>query len=439
MASRSFRNYKSKHEHLVRPRTGLSGELYGLRSDVDAGLANLEGELGDPEQALVAEWYIDQAAGDDLNDGSASAPLASNDELMRRLRGQVLDQYTKVTIVGDLDHIYVSDIRTTENGYLHYTATPTVLYSGSLTTVTQENPAANQSVELIDAALVGEWIPFIDKRIKLTSGANVGALSWLLKNLGGNTARACRFFPVDTAVFPIASRFAPVDALAGDLYDIEELPTVSEVQVASIAASGDAVWPATHFRVTFENLRIPGKQDGYNIIDSHTARFVACELGSMEIKGAVQMDACFFTGHLSTRQARSICFGGAGSGCIISSYGGGDAWLRDMTLSECVYIFISGGSVVELHNTGIIEGGLHGLWIGPRGVGDLVGELWGAGNVGYGIRVDGGGSFGLGYGNRPTITGTLGDWHIGADTVAHAGVPHTAANTANVHTYPENA
>lgn len=48
MASRSFGNKLPKRSHLVKPGSGLRGEIADLRSDIDEAFESLEGEIVPP-------------------------------------------------------------------------------------------------------------------------------------------------------------------------------------------------------------------------------------------------------------------------------------------------------------------------------------------------------------------------------------------------------
>lgn len=60
----------------------------------------VRGTLGHPNWATQASWDIDTATGNDENPGTAALPLASFDELRRRLSGQVVPQVTQVNLHG---------------------------------------------------------------------------------------------------------------------------------------------------------------------------------------------------------------------------------------------------------------------------------------------------------------------------------------------------
>ena len=170
-------------------------------------------------------WHIDQSVGDDEGDGSIGSPLLSHEELQRRIADE--DQPIEVDMVVTFDSSYTGDIKNsvavsqvTPYGSITYTGSRTVVFSGSVTAVTGW-VAGSVVGTFDDAALPTSFTASggLNKLCVLTSGANAGAASWLIKEPLAKTARYSGFFNEGT--------FAVVDPAITDTYDVVSLTQIT--------------------------------------------------------------------------------------------------------------------------------------------------------------------------------------------------------------------
>lgn len=167
---------------------------------------------------VQADWYVDSVAGDDENPGTAAAPLQTLSELAKRWSGKVLwSSVTAATIhlLGTFPTETLSLLTTIVRGQqLNITSTLTTEASGTLTTYTARNAAGNTSATILADI---SFATHVKRRIRLTSGANIGARAWVLADLGGNTCRVSGFAATDgTAITPAN----------GVTFVVESFPTV---------------------------------------------------------------------------------------------------------------------------------------------------------------------------------------------------------------------
>jgi len=424
------------HEHLVRPRAGLSGEVWNLRFQVNEAMEGIEDTIPDTTAPLITDWYLDELGGDDGNTGDDPASaLASNDELMRRLRFQRLDQHVIVHVLSSLSKLFVYGLSIGINGSISYTAEPTVVYTGTFTGYTPKNAATNQAHQVEDIAL-GDWGPYVGARIKITSGAGAGGVAWIAKNLGAGQARVSTFVDLTTLTPPVLF-FPPVVVPSpGDTYVIETLPAVEHLSVDDFPVDAPGSLATDYARVVFSNLAIRTDASLNNNpvkLSKLTTRFIGCVLEGIIpfYEQLMAVGCCFSTfinisGSQGTLYAGQSLFTGAGVGLQ-----GAYIVLYDCLFSENAYVVLS-GSVNLRDECGFMETADDGMGIGYGTVYSYA-KVWGDGNTGYGIDVAKGATFYLYAGHPHTITGTLGDWGVGGDVRTHAQVPYTnLANYAKV-------
>jgi len=226
MTSRLFR-VKPVHDHLVRPRGGLSGEIFNLRQELGESFEHVETVTGDPAVVNQTSWYVDQTAGDDGNDGDdAAAPLASLSELNRRLGSVEVTVPVAVQVTGDLDEGSLSLTANCPQG-LTIEGVPTSIFTGVFTAGTQgfdTTLATVQDCRIEDTALPADWVDsgpggtsLVYKMVRIVGGARDGATAWIMKDLGAKVARCSEFMQDTTAVTP----------QAGDAYEVLDLPVIN--------------------------------------------------------------------------------------------------------------------------------------------------------------------------------------------------------------------
>ena len=212
--------------------------------------------------ALQPAWFIDpqntSGHASDENDGAAAGrPLATNAELFRRWRKQVLAllQYTVTYVSGAAspsdaaDDPFCLDVFTRPNSvggplFLDlFGPAPTVVRSGSFTGVTQINAAANQALEVTDAAMAGSWGPNVGQRARITAGPRAGCVAWVAKDLGGQTARLSPFVTTPDEGFNTLIEQPQI----GDAYDVETLGIVN-LAILNVQSVGNGA-QATDIRI----------------------------------------------------------------------------------------------------------------------------------------------------------------------------------------------
>lgn len=172
---------------------------------------------------LQANWYIDEAVGDDENTGaSAIVPLQTFEEYSRRVgEGPLTLSHTVnllSTINQDIEVRTLMDDDTKDITILGLRSAP--LYSGTFTAVTNENAGANQDLQLTDALIPVSWTAsgLVDKLCVLTSGPNAGAAGWIVNKDLGTTARATKFYSAATGY---------VEPAVGETFDVVDLGLVN--------------------------------------------------------------------------------------------------------------------------------------------------------------------------------------------------------------------
>lgn len=215
-----------------------------------------------------SSWFIDQAAGDDENDGNtAVTALASHEEFQRRIADQ--DQPLEVDMTVTFTSNYVGDIENTASvsqvtpyGSITYKGQRTVVFSGSVTGVTPWVTGTTAGT-FDDAALPVSFTASggIGNLCVLTSGANAGAASWLTLEPVAKTARYSGFF--DDTTFVLS------DPSVTDTYDVVTLTSIT----GKITQVNDGF---TYFRDLA--LRSPGGFDVQIQVYGGTLSFTYCDI-----------------------------------------------------------------------------------------------------------------------------------------------------------------
>jgi hypothetical protein len=424
-------------------RAAIPKTLKRLRDETEPLLA---GAVGLPTPAAsITEWTIDPDTGsDDAEDGGT---LATMRELMRRLRGQRIDQYTLVSLPVGLpdEDVVVSGFDVGTDGFFHIKGSPTALQTGTVTAKTDVTPATDTPADITDSALSADWgtLGLIGRRIRITSGARENASTWLLKDLTAKRAMVGYWCP---AVFttPPLGFFVPVNVQIGDPYVVESLPTLKSLRCEVDVATG-VTGLGRGIRVLFEDLTIatPSGNGRVNTIGSNTADgigFLNCDVappgpnpsGVIPTRGGCNTIGCniAFLAPFGT-----VGTGFRAHGCV--SRAAPLSFTGTADLIDCVFVdstfieFFNGNSFVE--DVGIIDAGYQGFVVWPAAVVQMFGgKLWGSGNSGYGIFVSGGGNFTPYSGSLAdvTLTGTSGDTFVGTVAKTHAELPYV--NTADL-------
>jgi hypothetical protein len=233
-----------------------------------------------------AAWYIDQASGDDENDGStAGTALASHEEFQRRVADE--DQPIDVDMVVTFTSDYTGDIentvsvsQVTQYGSITYQGQRTVIFSGTVTAVTPWATGTTAGT-FSDSALATSFTSSggLNKLCVLTSGTNSGAASWLTRETVAKTIRYSGFFSDST--------FAQSDPDMGDSYEVVSLTEIT----GKITQVGDGF-------TTFKNISLQptGGFDAQIQIYGGYVAFTYCDI-EITSSGGMQFSAGGTFGH----------------------------------------------------------------------------------------------------------------------------------------------
>lgn len=174
-------------------------------------------------------WYVDQAAGDDRNDGAAAlSPLASVREIVRRLRGVELRAVYTINVTGDLDDLPV-DFDVGDGGFVDivfaFTAGATVYVVNAYTAA---NPAGTAEVDKIQTVAAGTAAGLVDKRIRFTSGPATALTAYATRALAGYDDRT---FEMTMPYGWVGGTWVTATPANGNTFVVDTLPVVSHVSV----------------------------------------------------------------------------------------------------------------------------------------------------------------------------------------------------------------
>ena len=179
----------------------------------------------------VTNWYIDGTVGDDTNNGTTAAtPLKTGAELQKRLGpwaiwGQSVTVH--VGINGMVDPLALHGERLHAADKIDVIGTPTQVATFVLTTYTamNHNVGGVPNGPQITAATVAAWT--VGTRLRQTTGANAGAIAFVLADLGGGIALTSIWSRLGTTGQFVDSMLPTV----GQTFVIETLPGLPALDV----------------------------------------------------------------------------------------------------------------------------------------------------------------------------------------------------------------
>jgi hypothetical protein len=190
-----------------------------------------------------AAWYVDAVNGSDWNSGASGYPVASTDEIQRRI-GDTGNLYVFVTInIANAPTLIKLTItkRSAVAGCL-IQGTPTTLTTDTVSAYTERSftTGSNKWSNLTGTSITN-WTAHIGKRIRLTSGTNSGAVAWVGRanpeSLGNAVARISGFYKPPVNGCP-AARVVPT---VGNTFVVEDLPTAETIDLEYSGMAGEAV------------------------------------------------------------------------------------------------------------------------------------------------------------------------------------------------------
>lgn len=266
--------------------------------------------------ASQSVWYLDSVAGDDENDGStASTALLTHSELMRRFAGSIINSYPTVNILNSMasEDININLEVGPYNGEIggaagiYYLGIPSVVFTGTITSVTNINAATNQDGLIIDSALPVSWTASggVGKLVRITGGDRAGTEFWIISDQGSKTARISQ---------PVATPFLEdlVNLQVGDPYEVLSFPQFGNLVNISITGS-------TGKQVNLQYLEVGSS------LNSHSIEVVlggvinsSCLMNAFDVTppGYGQLYNCRVSGghRCEPNSAGNIMFGGISSG-----------------------------------------------------------------------------------------------------------------------------
>ena len=381
---------------------------------------------------LQTVWFISFLTGSDSNDGlTASTPLKTFTEWFRRLGGPVVT-FSKATNPGVTVTVLDHDISDTITGkeihclggfVITFQGGPTTTVStGTYTSVTVKNIATNTPPQVTDTG-VTTWP--VRSRKKTTSGTRLGNVDWILKDLGGGSAR-CTDATINGSIN---------SHQVGDTYAVETLPRMyigtlqvfsenivtqpisfSDLDLAFGSSSGplgNANWTARRCRIGSygNNFFNVGPYSGLNI--------TTCLLDSIQINytglGAAFSGGNAGGGYGVPGAGHGTALGFAGTTQIGNFIGQNFTWLLGLGSSNRVSNIANFDQVADSINPNG-DGMLIGIFIPSQEMCILQmnnGQIWGSGHAGHGLAFDGNSVLSYPIGTYPVITGTLGDFRLG--------------------------
>jgi hypothetical protein len=380
-----------------------------------------------PGQQTLAAWFIDPAGSDDNNGTNIATPLATLKELQSRWGNNPVLVSTVVKLANGNYGANQQSLNfsvSTSTTVVEITGTPSApLASDTVGTFTAPSTVTNRGY-LITGTLLGDFTPYVGKRIRFTvSGAVCFVLLANPFGLGVGTAEITQ--PQNEPVAPnyTSASFAPA---AGNAFVVEDLPVIGRLTIISSSAPTQVTDP------TFKN--VPSV-----VIKSINAPFCNCSMNGAETAGVRLWGSLFNSLGISTPWVNSVtvnaslfmltdfqlCVGNY-AGCGFKT-----ALLNPVTnvqlpaftqLTTCYFEGI--GCVVSyggafFFNCGIFNAStVDGITVNAQADLTVVsGFLLGSGNA-RGITVAGGVKMNKigGFANMK-ITGTAGDWRFGTGPI----------------------
>lgn len=321
------------------PFTYLKTSTFPTKPDevfATTGGGRLIRDLSTPSYEWAAQdnWWIDKIAGNDENDGSASSPLKTGNELRRRLIALRQDKIYTINTTGNFDETdpvgvdarqiipaYPTSTTTpsssmTANGRVFWRGQRIVLASGTFTAngtpvnVTDIPTPGGEMPTITDSAIT-DWTPYIGMVLVSTSGATAGTAAVINKNIGGGVAATQEWRTIDlTATTGLGTIVAP--PLSGTTYDICDHSTFVRMTGPAVSPGmalvrmryvGSA--PATEFKMSSP------------VLAESQVSFVECHLdfgsNTMTLVNAVQFFGTYVRQSntlglfLSTNKAALLC------------------------------------------------------------------------------------------------------------------------------------
>jgi hypothetical protein len=206
-------------------------------------------------------WFIDGTVGLDTNDGiTALTPLQTGAELLRRLGPYAIWPQSVTVTVGvngllDDDAIVLRGLLQVAGTHMDVTGTPTVLATDTIGSYLARSHVTPRTTEITGTAVV-DFSPYQWRRLRLTSGVNIGAVAFVATADPGGVGVATASTQPWSRINPIGTSYVtyPATPVAGDEFVVEVLPKVPElileIDGPLAAMTVGALWPMRQCSVT---------------------------------------------------------------------------------------------------------------------------------------------------------------------------------------------
>lgn len=421
-----------------RSRLGSLINKADVLRDIERSLVTIEDTIGLRDDRILPQLYIvDPLKGDDVRgDGTSDRPLRSLAEWGRRLVNSHITSPVTVRILSDDSSILSTRLRL-GNYPVFIEGVRTSLRTGVLTgSTTAENMPLNQRIVLDDASLgVNGWAPYVGKMLVVTSGPNVGACCWVSKHIVG-TSRAYGSPPAPQS----SDLFMDPTIASGDPYMIYSVPRVNVGSVEVLSMGEQTGLNGATFQM--RDLRVSSAGEGVYSVPS-------LNFGTNFIAFAAHFNRCYIMKFVLTGQPTTVvhnCFIDSTTtidglpGTLLNIIKGVTSPLADTVLSGTLimnhtyvywpYFQLDGSTSLLLAiNVGFFDMPSDALVVSSGSTCRTIGNLWGSGASGYGVRCRSSGK--LIYTQPPTLTGSAGDYTLGvAGNTARTWNETTGAYTA---------
>lgn len=385
--------------------------------------------VGSPIPITQTEWFIDADTGDDDNDGDTGlTALRTLEGFMARVEGGIFESPTTVEIRGDHSGENLQGSFQLANGAtVQFSGmSATVVDSDTITTFTATNAAASEA-SLVDVT-AKDWTPFINKRIRITSGDATGSVAWIAiddpDSAGTNIVRTSAFGDI-----PLFGFLAPSNPSGGDDFVIEDLTPIGGVDLdvySGETSSGKvAIW--------FEDFESSDSKK-FSVRSGNvfsTTQIVRSVCGVVEAGAAISL--CHYPGGIASSEtpiALQACLFTAARTQV-------DAKITSISFSifQAARLVCVGRQVFLLFDTGVFDV-VEDEGVNVQGMCLLnmpVGTLYGSNIENEGVVVDPAAV--MTFATLPTISGTVGDVRIGGTLTTWGALPADTVTTKGAGVY----
>jgi len=346
-------------EESVRSRLGLWRQA--ISRDVDANTANLSGGgvsvTGGFEYFANPPLFVNSTTGNDGGDGlTPSTALQSVQELGRRFEGRTLLptlSTVDVTLTGSFPgQKLILNFTSPGATLITVSGQMSQVFSGNIDTYTTKNPTTNTRPAITDAT--ANFPNLIRRRIRSTSGAVNGAITWIMPSVGTGPTNGLIGQFTGLTVSAISPSFSTQNPVAGTTYVVEDFVT----QLAGYDVTVPGLGTVTIRDVDFVSPTAAQSRNWMRVNGAATnGRLFGCRFsgaGFFVFQGIHEHGACGFQnsvlgltyGLFIGRTFDSCHFNGA-TQYINGSQAGGQGCMHDGGGTGLCNLFVTNGAILE--------------------------------------------------------------------------------------------